>query len=112
MSGHVVPRNCCGWGKVAFRAHTYLRAFDTTSFFTNEAFVRKRVRFEGSSLRSRDEGYQRKLRNMFVEHALPRLRKWEMKVYVEKVLPWERIVEAHELMESNRTKGKIICTID
>ncbi|KAL9009712.1 MAG: hypothetical protein Q9173_005286 [Seirophora scorigena] len=76
------------------------------------AFVRKRVRFEGSSLRSRDEGYQGKLRDTLVEHAVPLLRKGEMKVFVEKVFPWERIVEAHELMESNRTKGKIICTID
>ncbi|KAL8900707.1 MAG: hypothetical protein Q9207_005574 [Kuettlingeria erythrocarpa] len=76
------------------------------------AFVRKRLRFEGSSLRSRDEEYQGKLRNTLVEHALPAIRKGEMKVYVEKVFPWEQIVEAHELMESNKTKGKIICTIN
>lgn len=75
-------------------------------------FVRKRLRFEGSSLRSRDERYQGKLRNTLVEHALPLLKNGEMKVYVEKVFPWEKIVEAHQLMESNRTKGKIICTID
>ncbi|KAI4197032.1 MAG: hypothetical protein LQ346_003114 [Caloplaca aetnensis] len=75
-------------------------------------FVRKRLRFEGSSLRSRDEEYQGKLRNTLVEHALPAIRKGKMKVYVEKVFPWEQIVEAHELMESNKTKGKIICTID
>ncbi|KAL8936662.1 MAG: hypothetical protein Q9216_004815 [Gyalolechia sp. 2 TL-2023] len=72
------------------------------------AFVRKRLRFEGSSLRSRDEVYQGKLRNTLVEHALPLIRKGEMKVYVEKVFPWEEIVQAHELMESNQTKGKII----
>ncbi|KAL9596916.1 MAG: hypothetical protein Q9219_005479 [cf. Caloplaca sp. 3 TL-2023] len=75
------------------------------------AFVRKRLRFEGSSLRSRDEGYQGKLRNILVEHALPLIKNGEMKVYVEKVFPWEEIVQAHELMESNQTKGKIICTI-
>lgn len=75
------------------------------------AFVRKRLRFEGSSLRSRDEDYQGKLRNTLVEHALPLLKKGEMKVYVEKVFPWEEIVAAHELMESNQTKGKIICRI-
>ncbi|KAL8710875.1 MAG: hypothetical protein Q9220_004679 [cf. Caloplaca sp. 1 TL-2023] len=76
------------------------------------AFVRKRLRFEGSSLRSRDEEYQGRLRDMLLEHALPFLRRGEMKVYVEKVFPWEKIVEAHELMESNKTKGKIICTIE
>ncbi|KAL8949107.1 MAG: hypothetical protein Q9222_004763 [Ikaeria aurantiellina] len=76
------------------------------------AFVRKRLRFEGSSLRSRDEEYQGKLRDMLLERALPFIRSGEMKVYVEKVFPWESIVEAHELMESNKTKGKIICTIE
>jgi NADPH:quinone reductase-like Zn-dependent oxidoreductase len=36
------------------------------------AFVRKRVTYRGSSLRSRDEAYQGKLRDQLVEHALPR----------------------------------------
>lgn len=76
------------------------------------AFVRKRIRFEGSSLRSRDEDYQGKLRNTLVEHALPKMRKGEFKILIEKVFPWEDIVKAHELMESNKTKGKIICKID
>jgi len=76
------------------------------------AFVRKRLRFEGSSLRSRDEEYQKKLRNTLVEHALPKLRDGGYKVPIEKVFPWEEIVKAHQLMESNQTKGKIICRID
>ena len=76
------------------------------------SFVRKRLRFEGSSLRSRDEVYQGKLRDTLVEHAMPKMRKGEFKVLVEKVFPWEEIVQAHELMESNKTKGKIICRID
>lgn len=75
------------------------------------AFVRKRVRFEGSSLRSRDEGYQGRLRDMVLEHAVPRLRSGEMKIFVEKVFPWEEVVQAHLLMESNQTRGKIICRV-
>lgn len=75
------------------------------------AFVRKRIRFEGSSLRSREEEYQGKLRNTLVEHALPKLRDGSFRVPIERVFPWEEIVKAHELMESNKTKGKIICTI-
>ena len=75
------------------------------------AFVRKRLRFEGSSLRSRDEEYQGKLRNNLVEHALPKIKDGSFKLFVEKVFPWEEIVEAHKLMETNKTKGKIICTI-
>jgi len=75
------------------------------------ALIWKRCRFEGSSLRSRDEGYQGKLRDQLVEHALPRLRDGRFKIFVEKVFPWEEVVEAHKLMEANKTMGKIICTI-
>ncbi|KAL8890272.1 MAG: hypothetical protein Q9215_002560 [Flavoplaca cf. flavocitrina] len=75
------------------------------------AFVRKRVRFEGSSLRARDEIYQGGLRDMMVEQVVPGLVKGEMKVFVEKVFPWEDIVEAHLLMERNETMGKIICRV-
>ncbi|KAL8993961.1 MAG: hypothetical protein Q9169_005951 [Polycauliona sp. 2 TL-2023] len=75
------------------------------------AFVRKRVRFQGSTLRARDEVYQGRLRDMVVEKVVPALRKGEMKVFVERVFPWEKVVEAHELMERNETMGKIICTV-
>ncbi len=75
------------------------------------AFVRKRLRFEGSSLRSRDEEYQGKLRNTLADHALPKMRDGSFKIFVEKVFPMEEIVEAHKLMETNKTKGKIICTV-
>ena len=75
------------------------------------AFVMKRVRFEGSSLRSRDVAYQRKLRDKVVEIVLPGIEKGELKHFTEKVFPWEEIQEAHNLMEANKTMGKIICTI-
>ncbi|TKX27027.1 zinc-binding dehydrogenase-2 [Elsinoe australis] len=74
-------------------------------------FVRKRLRFEGSSLRSRDEDYQGKLRDRLVEVALEKFKSGEFKSHVEKVFDWEQVVEAHQLMESNKTKGKLICTI-
>ena len=75
-------------------------------------FVGKRIRFEGSSLRSRDEEYQGKLRNTLVEHALPKFVQGSFKVPIERVFPWEEIQQAHELMESNQTMGKIICRVD
>ena len=76
------------------------------------AFVLKRLRFEGSSLRSRDLTYQRKLRDMLVEHAMPRFETGEFKVWVDKVFTMEEVVEAHQYMESNRSMGKIICTVN
>ncbi|MCJ1352696.1 MAG: hypothetical protein MMC33_002680 [Icmadophila ericetorum] len=75
------------------------------------AFVIKRLRFEGSSLRSRDEAYQGKLRNTLVEHTIPKFKDGSFKILIEKVFDWENIVDAHKLMERNETKGKIICTI-
>ncbi|KAJ5893323.1 quinone oxidoreductase [Penicillium taxi] len=71
----------------------------------------KRIRFEGSTLRSRDEVYQGKLRDTLVSHALPKFIDGTFKVFVEKVFPFEDIVQAHQLMETNTTKGKIICVI-
>ncbi|KAE8337111.1 hypothetical protein BDV24DRAFT_154672 [Aspergillus arachidicola] len=71
----------------------------------------KRIRVEGSTLRSREVDYQRKLRDRLVDYALPKFRDGIFKVLVEKVFTFEQIVQAHELLESNTTKGKIICVI-
>lgn len=75
-------------------------------------FVKKRLRFEGSSLRSRDEIYQGKLRDQLHEHALPKFVDGSFKVPIEKVFKFEEIKEAHELMESNKTKGKLIVNVN
>jgi NADPH:quinone reductase-like Zn-dependent oxidoreductase len=75
------------------------------------AFVRKRIRFEGSSLRSRDPDYQGKLRDR-LEGFLPQFEDGTLKIFIERVFPWEEVIEAHKLMESNKTMGKLICTID
>ena len=75
------------------------------------AFVRKRLRFEGSSLRSRDEAYQGRLRDQLVDHAMSRFKDGSFRVIIEKVYPWEQIQDAHRQMASNDTKGKLICVI-
>lgn len=72
----------------------------------------KRVRVEGSTLRSRDVEYQGKLRDTLVDHALPKFVDGSFKVFIEKVLPFEQVEEAHNLLESNTTKGKIICVFE
>ncbi|GAB1195309.1 hypothetical protein APSETT444_004567 [Aspergillus pseudonomiae] len=76
------------------------------------SLLRKRVRLEGSTLRSRGEGYQKKLRDLLVKHALPKFRDGTFTVFIEKVLPFEHVADAHILLESNCTKGKVICTVD
>ncbi|KAH8696516.1 quinone oxidoreductase [Talaromyces proteolyticus] len=72
----------------------------------------KRIRVEGSTLRSRDEEYQRKLRDTLVSHALPKFCDKTFRVFVEKVFRFEEIEQAHKLLESNTTKGKIVCVVE
>lgn len=72
----------------------------------------KRIRWEGSRLRSRDLEYQSKLRNLLVEHALPKFIDGTFKVPIEKVFSWKDIQQAHTLMEGNSSMGKIICNVD
>lgn len=72
--------------------------------------LRKRVRVEGSTLRSRDVEYQGKLRDI-LEKYVPDFEAGRLKAVVDTVLPWEEIQKAHELMEANKNKGKIVCTI-
>ena len=74
------------------------------------AFVVKRVKYEGSTLRSRDPEYQGRLRDKLEEY-LKLFEDGTFKIYIDRVFPWEEVVQAHELMEKNMTKGKIICTI-
>ncbi|RDW81818.1 GroES-like protein [Coleophoma cylindrospora] len=72
----------------------------------------KRLRWEGSRLRSRPLEYQQKLRELLVEFALPKFADGTFKVMIEKEFSWKDIQRAHELMESNQSKGKIICHVD
>ncbi|KAM6476035.1 putative quinone oxidoreductase [Trichoderma sp. SZMC 28011] len=70
----------------------------------------KRIRIEGSTLRSRDEDYQGELRDK-LETYMREFEAGRLKTMVDKILPWEKIVEAHEYMEENKSSGKIVCTI-
>ncbi|KZZ89141.1 hypothetical protein AAL_07789 [Moelleriella libera RCEF 2490] len=70
----------------------------------------KRIRIEGSTLRSRDEEYQGKLRDR-LESYCPHFKAGKLKIIIDKVLPWEEIQEAHKYMEDAKNTGKIVCTI-
>ena len=72
----------------------------------------KRLRVEGSTLRSRDEEYQGRLRDQLVEHALPKFIDGSFKVVIDKVFDWKDITTAHKILEESNTQGKLICTID
>ncbi|KAI1112145.1 zinc-binding alcohol dehydrogenase domain-containing protein 2 [Nemania sp. NC0429] len=70
----------------------------------------KRLRLEGSTLRSRDLEYQGRLRDKLAEYVAD-FESGKLEVKIDSVFPMEDIVKAHELLEKNVTTGKIICTI-
>jgi NADPH:quinone reductase-like Zn-dependent oxidoreductase len=63
-------------------------------------------------LRNRSSEYQSKLRDLLVDTALPRFVNGIFNVLIEREFSWNDIQEAHALMESNQSKGKIICKVD
>ncbi|OAA55395.1 Alcohol dehydrogenase superfamily, zinc-type [Cordyceps fumosorosea ARSEF 2679] len=74
------------------------------------AILYKRLRIEGSTLRSRDVEYQGKLRDR-LEQYLPDFDSGKLKIVIDTVLPWEQIQDAHRHMEEGKNSGKIVCTI-
>lgn len=79
----------------------------------------KRLRIEGTTLRARDEAYQGNLLKRWVPlsfqlvanssltgfmarfetEALSKIDSGEIKICVHDVLSWDRVIEAHEMME-------------
>lgn len=57
---------------------------------------------KGTTLRARDEPYQKRLLDAFEKEVLP-LMKGEgnggIQVMIHDVIPWERVHDAHEMME-------------
>lgn len=70
----------------------------------------KRIRLEGSTLRSRDEDYQAALRDR-LESYMADFVAGRLCIVVDTVLPWHRVHDAHALMEESKNAGKIVCTI-
>jgi NADPH2:quinone reductase len=70
--------------------------------------LRKRLTIVGTVLRSRPIEEKIALAREFSERALNMFDDGRLKPVVDTVLPFERIAEAHALMQSNATFGKIV----
>lgn len=75
----------------------------------------KRLRIEGSTLRSRSAEYQADLISKFQEHILGEITsstgEGKIRTYIHEVFPFEKIQEAHKTMEADANSGKLIVTI-
>ncbi|KDE02537.1 hypothetical protein MVLG_06900 [Microbotryum lychnidis-dioicae p1A1 Lamole] len=76
----------------------------------------KRLRVQGTTLRSRSLEYQSELLAEFSEKALHKLfsecnGQSGLDLVIHKVYNWEEISDAHKEMEDAKNTGKIICTV-
>ncbi|KAF8627423.1 hypothetical protein AX17_006238 [Amanita inopinata Kibby_2008] len=77
--------------------------------------LRKRLRIQGSTLRSRSIDYQADLINKFSERVMQHITgkdgNMAIKTYIHRVYPWTNIQDAHQEMEANRNSGKIVVEV-
>ncbi|KAJ3881981.1 hypothetical protein F5051DRAFT_68474 [Lentinula edodes] len=76
----------------------------------------KRLRIQGSTLRSRTMAYQADLIRRFTDDFLGLITgedgQGPIKTYIYKVYSWKNIQEAHRDMEGNQTIGKLVAVVD
>ncbi|CAE6452504.1 unnamed protein product [Rhizoctonia solani] len=71
----------------------------------------KRLRIQGSTLRSRSPEYQGALVKRFWDECGSHFQGDELNVHIHKTYKWTEVAEAHKEMEANKTMGKIIVEI-
>ncbi|CAK5269828.1 unnamed protein product, partial [Mycena citricolor] len=76
----------------------------------------KRLRIQGSTLRSRSPAYQADLiarfSNDILDHISGKEGDGKITTFIHKVYPWDKIQDAHREMEANGNSGKIIAEIN
>lgn len=72
----------------------------------------RRLQIRGTVLRSRSAREKADATAAFARDVLPLLGSGQVRPVVDSVFPLERIAEAHALLESNRTFGKVVLRID
>ncbi|KAL1920192.1 uncharacterized protein VTP21DRAFT_1338 [Calcarisporiella thermophila] len=72
----------------------------------------KRLRIQGSTLRSRSLEYQIELARDVRRDLLPLLASGALRVVIDKEYPWSEIAEAHRRMEKNLNVGKIVVNVE
>lgn len=70
--------------------------------------VKKRLTLTGSTLRPRSTEFKGKIAQALYKNVWPLLEEKIIKPHIYKVLPFEKVIEAHQLMENYQHSGKII----
>lgn len=73
--------------------------------------LRKRLRIQGTTLRTRSLEYKRRLVADFWAFSEERLKDGRLDPVIHAIYPWEQVQQAHKLMERNENTGKIILAL-
>lgn len=76
------------------------------------AVLSKRVTIRGTVLRTRPAAEKAAATEAFARDVVPLLATRAVRPVIDRVFPLDQIREAHELLESNRTFGKIVLRMD
>ena len=68
----------------------------------------RRGSIRGTVLRARSPGEKAEIATAFTQAVVPRFEDGSLKPVVDRLLPAEDAPEAHRLLESNRTFGKVL----
>ncbi len=73
--------------------------------------LRKRIRIMGSTLRARNLEYKIQLTKDFQSMFMTKFRSGELTPVIDTIYDWKDVVEAHNRMEANKNKGKIVLKV-
>jgi len=91
---------------LAFMSGTIIEKVDLAPFLA------KRLRVEGSGLRTRTIEYQSRLREAIQREVVPRIDTGELRLVIGREFGWSQIQEAHRYLESSAAIGKVVVNID
>eukprot|EP01094_Clydonella_sp_ATCC50884_P012672 TRINITY_DN22976_c0_g1_i1.p1 TRINITY_DN22976_c0_g1~~TRINITY_DN22976_c0_g1_i1.p1 ORF type:complete len:334 (-),score=93.20 TRINITY_DN22976_c0_g1_i1:81-1082(-) len=75
------------------------------------AILKKRLRIQGTTLRTRPAEYKVKLGQEMSSFALPRLESGAMRIVVDKVFTLSEVASAQQYMMDNKNMGKIVMKV-
>lgn len=73
--------------------------------------LRKRLRINGSTLRSRSLAYKISLTQAFQDLYWARFQDGTLAPVIDRVMDWRDIAEAHRIMEANQNAGKLVLEV-
>lgn len=93
------------WIIFALLSGSVVDSFDLSTIY------RKRALLTGTQLRARTVEYKTALIGEMVREVYGALVDGRVKVTIDTVYGWDRIAEAHQHLEEDKTKGKVVVTV-